>query len=578
MKSNYHIFYESLIRTSLVAIAARSPAHFNRILGEGKSFLLLEEFSNEEARNLATALKDQKAKTLEVANALPGAMKTIKGLLNKLAGEIDGVSNTEEIATLSIKGDTKALKKKIENLNSVFMRVGNVTASVVETMINAADNLDAGGFSDDVKTMKLSDLEETGATTGSAEYQKVKKILNAVIKSFAVPEWQTSAIEKGTSSAKSAAGSAWGAFTKFFGNLFAKAKEKIQDDAKGAFAADLRLLTIKEIIGLKGGMEAARAALQSTAQEAAAATAASTADTANPSGASGGPATAATPDPSKAAAVQQKVAAAADEQSLGKTLAALAKTITDGIPMKITGEAEVKATRDVLQKSLIDQLKAFTSQAAVSVGDTITVNFEKWLKDSAGARTTDGNPIFNKEQLVNYINTVKPGETIKKAVSDNLKVEARRRRRQSMERLTERQVVERMHTAYLRRLHEVLGETDARDSRGNVVIQPGLKVRHKKTQLEYTVDSVGEDRSGDLVIRLRNPEEPRFEPSYGQKFVGEEAPLLSARPDPMAPVGLEPLEEPEVDLEKDAGPGIEGEEEVEFVVDEKEFEKDYEVK
>lgn len=147
-----------------------------------------------------------------------------------------------------------------------------------------------------------------------------------------------------------------------------------------------------------------------------------------------------------------------------------------------------------------------------------------------------------------------------------------------MKELTEKQVVARMHAAYLRRLHEVLGETDVRDSRGNVVIQPGLKVRHKKTQLEYTVDSVGEDRSGDLVIRLRNPEEPRFEPSYGQKFVGEEAPLLSARPDPMAPVGLEPIEEPEVDLEKSAGPGIEGEEEVEFVVDEKEFEKDYEVK
>lgn len=144
--------------------------------------------------------------------------------------------------------------------------------------------------------------------------------------------------------------------------------------------------------------------------------------------------------------------------------------------------------------------------------------------------------------------------------------------------LTERQIVEHMRRAYIRRLHEVLGETDVRDSRGNVVIEPGLKVRHKKTQLEYTVDSVGEDRSGDLVIRLRNPEEPRFKPSYGQKFVGEEAPLLSARPDPMAPIGLEPLEEPKVDLEKDLDSGIEVEEEVEFEIDEKEFEKDYEVK
>ena len=147
-----------------------------------------------------------------------------------------------------------------------------------------------------------------------------------------------------------------------------------------------------------------------------------------------------------------------------------------------------------------------------------------------------------------------------------------------MKKLTERQVVDRMHTAYLRRLHEVLGETDARDSRGNVTISAGLKVRHKKTQFEYTVDSVGEDESGDLVIRLLNPEEPRFKPSYGQKFVGEEAPLLSARPDPMAPVDLAPVKDPRVDLKKSPGPGIKGIEDVEFVIDEKEFEKDYEVK
>lgn len=137
-----------------------------------------------------------------------------------------------------------------------------------------------------------------------------------------------------------------------------------------------------------------------------------------------------------------------------------------------------------------------------------------------------------------------------------------------MKKMTERALVEAMRTAYRRRLLEVLGETDVRDARGNVVIQPGLKVRHKKTQLEYTVDSVSEEPGGELAIHLRNPEEPRFEPSHGQQFVGEEAPLLSARPDPELATDLEPLEEP----------GLETEEEVEFVIDEKEFEKDYEVK
>lgn len=146
-----------------------------------------------------------------------------------------------------------------------------------------------------------------------------------------------------------------------------------------------------------------------------------------------------------------------------------------------------------------------------------------------------------------------------------------------MKRLSERQIVDAMRVRYLRRLHEVLGETDVRDSRGNVTISPGLKVRHKKTQLEYTVDSVGEDEAGDLVIRLLNPEEPRFKPSHGKKFVGEETPLLSARPRPEAPTDLAPIEPP-VSLDKVPEPGIEGSEDVEFVIDEKEFEKDYEVK
>jgi hypothetical protein len=137
-----------------------------------------------------------------------------------------------------------------------------------------------------------------------------------------------------------------------------------------------------------------------------------------------------------------------------------------------------------------------------------------------------------------------------------------------MRKLTEAQVIDLMYHTYRRRLQEVLGETDVRDARDNVIIQPGLKVRHKKTQLEYTVDSVTEEPGGELAIRLRNPEEPRFEPSHGQQFVGEEAPLLSARPDPGLATDLEPLEEP----------GPDAEEEVEFVIDEKEFEKDYEVK
>jgi len=53
-------------------------------------------------------------------------------------------------------------------------------------------------------------------------------------------------------------------------------------------------------------------------------------------------------------------------------------------------------------------------------------------------------------------------------------------------------------------------ESDMTDKRNNIVISPGLKVRHKKSQFEYTVDSVVKDASGKIVVLLRNPDVSRF--------------------------------------------------------------------
>jgi hypothetical protein len=52
-------------------------------------------------------------------------------------------------------------------------------------------------------------------------------------------------------------------------------------------------------------------------------------------------------------------------------------------------------------------------------------------------------------------------------------------------------------------------ETDVIDGFGNVIISQGLKVRHKKSGYEYTVDHV-EGEGDDIVVVLRSPEAPRF--------------------------------------------------------------------
>ena len=56
-----------------------------------------------------------------------------------------------------------------------------------------------------------------------------------------------------------------------------------------------------------------------------------------------------------------------------------------------------------------------------------------------------------------------------------------------------------------------INEMDLEDKHGNIIISPDLKVRHKKSQYEYTVDSVTKDDAGDLVVLLRMPEEPRID-------------------------------------------------------------------
>jgi hypothetical protein len=60
-------------------------------------------------------------------------------------------------------------------------------------------------------------------------------------------------------------------------------------------------------------------------------------------------------------------------------------------------------------------------------------------------------------------------------------------------------------------------EMDMKDKHGNVVISPGLKVRHKESQFEYTVDSVVQDKSGKVMVMLKKPEEPRFDSGSAAK-------------------------------------------------------------
>ncbi len=149
-----------------------------------------------------------------------------------------------------------------------------------------------------------------------------------------------------------------------------------------------------------------------------------------------------------------------------------------------------------------------------------------------------------------------------------------------MAKLTEVQVIRLMRNEYHKRLIETIGEADMFDDEGNHLLSPGLKVRHKDSKFEYTVDSVeGEKDSENAKVTLKLPDEPRFDPPEEpstmisdevnhNSVMGEGDPQVSA-PGDYNVSAVEDNESLHVTVEPEG--------ETEFVIDQEEFEKEYEV-
>lgn len=136
--------------------------------------------------------------------------------------------------------------------------------------------------------------------------------------------------------------------------------------------------------------------------------------------------------------------------------------------------------------------------------------------------------------------------------------------------LTEKSLIKIIRDTYNRRLHEVMSETDLLDKQGKVVIQKGLKVRHIDSQYEYTVDSVMQDEEGKVSVKLRNPDVARITPADSTSMMSED--------DLMEPIAQRGDDTPEaLPIDLDAKPEEMSDDDV-FVVDQAEFEKEYEVK
>jgi len=129
---------------------------------------------------------------------------------------------------------------------------------------------------------------------------------------------------------------------------------------------------------------------------------------------------------------------------------------------------------------------------------------------------------------------------------------------------------------YRKRLIEAISEVDLVDKRGNVIIAKDLKVTHKKSGYEYTVDDVV-NVDGEMQIVLRSPESPRFEdPGQETLLGGPQNPAPGLSEDDLALPSTPPGNEETIAI-TDISPEGE-EEEVLFVIDREDFEKEYEIK
>ena len=104
--------------------------------------------------------------------------------------------------------------------------------------------------------------------------------------------------------------------------------------------------------------------------------------------------------------------------------------------------------------------------------------------------------------------------------------------------LTERKIIKIIREEYVKRLLQLeiaakIAQAQLVDQRGNVLISPDLKVKHKESGYEYTVERI-EGEGDSAIIYLRKPDVPRISPALASRPIHEDdepvAPPIVATP------------------------------------------------
>lgn len=160
-----------------------------------------------------------------------------------------------------------------------------------------------------------------------------------------------------------------------------------------------------------------------------------------------------------------------------------------------------------------------------------------------------------------------------------------------MKKLAGNDIVRIMKEEYVSHLRGVINEVEVFDSRGKMIIGNDLKVIHKKSGYEYTVDSV-KGKDGLAKITLRTPETPRpstqditaIVPKDQKKEIEKKKETEKSFEFPDIEIETDDPEDGDKETEDKVDRGVKAHpkpvkpptEEQVFVVDQAEFEKEYE--
>jgi len=191
MNHDAQLFLESLVKKAL-----RNASFDAGTIIESKSIsLLLEEVTEEEQKDLAT-LTGQTRKALDALNDLvPNQMKRTKKFIRDLSTEVPSES---DIMGLNLRGDKKAIAKKVSEAAVAIDKVSSASISISEALVTLStefanssyiQSVVNGGAGADVKMQfeRLS-LEEFLEKYGEGNLASKKDIGIAIGKAYTPPK------------------------------------------------------------------------------------------------------------------------------------------------------------------------------------------------------------------------------------------------------------------------------------------------------------------------------------------------------------------------------------------------------